>query len=97
VFKAICAGFKDSPDICKGDNVFEIVNSGEDGFVGAKKSSSIKVYHVIVAVLLVVILNCGALCVYRKYQKKKMNEELQLQVNSAVSQYFKLSGQDVSI
>lgn len=27
VFKAICAGFFDQPDICKGDNVFDVIES----------------------------------------------------------------------
>jgi len=30
VFKAICAGFKDYPIECKGDNVFAIIESGEE-------------------------------------------------------------------
>ena len=27
VFRAICAGFKDAPDVCKGDNVFDILSA----------------------------------------------------------------------
>lgn len=27
IFRAVCAGFKDVPNICKGDNVFEVVGS----------------------------------------------------------------------
>ena len=85
VFKAICAGFEKEPKVCKGDNVFDIVESGEDGFIGSHKRNFAKVYHIVGAITLVLLLNCSALYIYRKYQKKKMNEELQMQVNSAVS------------
>jgi len=52
------------------------------------------VLHVVAAVVLVVLFNLGALFAYRRYTKKKANEELAIHVNSAVSQYFRLSGQD---
>lgn len=58
------------------------------------KRSLVKLYHIFAAVIIVILLNVGALLIYRKYQKRKVNEELQVQVNSAVSQYFRLSGQD---
>jgi hypothetical protein len=44
-----------------------------------------KVYHIVGAIVLVLGLNLLALCLYRRYAKKKMNEELSTQVNSAVS------------
>ncbi len=49
-------------------------------------------FHIVFAIVVVLGLNFLALFIYRKYQKKKLNEELQVQVNSAVSQYFRLSG-----
>jgi len=85
VFRAVCAGFSEQPSICKGDNVFDVVNLGDDGFINTHKRNFAKVYHIVGAITLVLFLNCFALYIYRKYQKKKMNEELQLQVNSAVS------------
>jgi heme A synthase len=61
-----------------------------------RRRSVIKLFHIVAAVIVVLLLNVLALCIYRKYQKRKVNEELQVQVNSAVSQYFRLSGQDNS-
>ena len=61
-----------------------------------KRKNLAKVIHIIGAVLLVLSLNILALCIYRRYAKKKMNQDLSNQVNSAVSQYFKLSGQDTT-
>jgi hypothetical protein len=52
----------------------------------------VRFHHIILAIILVLAFNFIALYVYRKYQKRKLNEELQVQVNSAVSQYFRLSG-----
>jgi hypothetical protein len=93
IFKAICAGFLDQPEICKGESVFAIVN-GDNSELIYHRNSLVRVYHIISAIILVLIINAIALCLYRKHQKKKVNEELHLQVNSAVSSYFKLSGQE---
>jgi hypothetical protein len=71
--------------VCKGDNVFNVVDLGETGLSLKGKRHFAKVYHIIGAIILVIILNVMALAIYRKYQKKKMNQELQMQVNSAVS------------
>ena len=54
----------------------------------------INVPQVIGAIVVVIILNLFALCLYKRYQRKKVNEQISLQVNSAISQYFKLSGQE---
>lgn len=96
VFRAICAGFQDLPNVCKGDNVFDVVDLQDQFTYRLKRKNLAKVYHIIGAVILVLSLNLFALCLYRRYARKKLNEELSTQVNSAVSQYFKLSGQDTS-
>ena len=96
VFRAICAGFSDQPPVCKGDNVFDVVQLQDQLIYRLKRKNLAKVIHIVGAVLLVLSLNLMALCLYRRYAKKKMNQELSNQVNSAVSQYFKLSGQDTT-
>jgi hypothetical protein len=30
IFRAVCAGFSDSPAVCKADNVFEVISQIED-------------------------------------------------------------------
>ena len=30
VFRAICAGFSEQPKICKGDNVFDVIEAQDD-------------------------------------------------------------------
>lgn len=94
VFKGICAGFLEQPDVCKGDQVIKYLMKKGTGDLRVHHFNLVRLYHIIAAVFLVLILNLAALYVYRKYQKRQINEELQLQVNSAVSQYFRLSGQE---
>jgi heme A synthase len=74
--------------------VFQVLASVDSSDLLYHKRSLVKLFHIVAAVILVLLLNLAALCIYRKYQKRKVNEELQLQVNSAVSQYFRLSGQE---
>ncbi len=78
IFKAICAGFLDQPDICKGDKVFQILANVNTSDLLYHKRSLVKLYHIFAAVIIVILLNVGALCIYRKYQKRKVNEELQV-------------------
>jgi len=94
IFKAVCAGFKDSPDICQGDKIFDALSVLEDTSTSSRTSHRVKTIHIVIAIGVVMVINLGALYLYRRYNKKKMNQELQMQVNSAVSQYFKLSAHD---
>ena len=90
IFKGICHGFKQQPDECYGDKVWELMRYDEDLNPEPKPSIAQKT-HVIAAILIAIIINLVFLFCYRRYQRKKMNEELHVQVNSAVSQYFKLA------
>lgn len=94
MFRAICAGFKDQPKVCRGDNVFDVIEGQDSQIIVSTRRHLAKVVHIIGAIVFVLALNILALYLYRRYTKKKMNQELSVQVNSAVSQYFKLSGQD---
>jgi hypothetical protein len=58
------------------------------------KGVPIKAINVAVAIVAVVLINFCALYLYRRHHRQKMNQEMQFQVNSAVSQYFKLSSAD---
>lgn len=93
IFRAVCVGFESMPDVCKGDNIFSVIEKLEESSSDRRASGHFaKTYHIVAAIVLVMLINFIALYAYRRYNKKKMNEELQMQVNSAVSQYFKLSG-----
>lgn len=59
--------------------------AGDNSDILYHSRSLIRAYHIIAAIVLVLMINMIALALYRKHQKKKLNEELQLQVNTAVS------------
>jgi len=92
IFKAICAGFLDQPDVCKGNNVFKILHKVDHSDLLYRRRPLVRLHHIVFAIIVVLAINVFALYIYRKFQKRKLNEELQVQVNSAVSQYFRLSG-----
>ena len=56
---------------------------------GGIKSSVIVAIVVVLVLLNVIIVYC-----YRRYSKREMNNEMQMQIESAVSQYFALSQRD---
>ncbi len=94
IFKAICAGFLEQPEVCKGDNVFKVLHKVDHSDMLYHRRPLVRLYHIVFAIIVVLAINVFALYIYRKFQKRKLNEELQVQVNSAVSQYFRLSGTD---
>lgn len=67
VFKAICAGFLNQPDVCKGDKVFAALAIQGNGGLATHSFDLVRVYHIIAAVLLVLIINLVALYMYRKF------------------------------
>ena len=77
VFQAVCAGFKDKPSECG--------SKAEGVFTGISPNT------LILVVVFLLVVNLALLLVYRRYANKEQNEDMQLQVSSAVSQYFALS------
>jgi len=84
VLQAICAGFKDTPDTCKG-----LLRPAKPDTPAGQEGIGMATLLVIVAfaVLLLVVV----LMVYRMWLKREMNSELKKQINQAVGQYFALA------
>ena len=81
IFRAVCAGFKDIPKVCKGDAIFDQITqldstSTVEGH--GKSGKTIKGYQILIAIIVVMIINFGALYLYRRHHKQKVNQELQL-------------------
>ncbi|CDW89350.1 UNKNOWN [Stylonychia lemnae] len=91
IFMAICSGFSSRPNICKLENMSKIEKSRFRRNGNHQRSHHINFIHVGVAIFIVVSINLGALCAYRYFNKKKLKTQLNQHVNSAVSQYFKIS------
>ena len=83
VFNALCAGFANPPAMCQGT-----LGSYSPDFLPEEgiKGSLIVMIIIVLALLNVVIVYC-----YRRYSKREMQNEMQMQIESAVSQYFALS------
>lgn len=74
VFESICAGFKNPPKVCvKSRSFTEIIMTGVTGT---------RMLWIVFGLILfnVVLIYC-----YRRFTKREMNEEMKMQVNSAVS------------
>lgn len=96
IFKAVCAGFKDKPKECIGNNVYALMGKESDintATFTADPEAAQK-WFVVACVSLIILLNIVCIQAYRYFTKQTVNREINMQVNSAVSQYFALSGQD---
>jgi len=85
VFQTICHGFNVTPDACYPDY---------DETIGARRqpaSEGISKSTLIVIILLAVAINVLLIYCYRRYTRREMKEEMQLQISSMVSQYFALN------
>lgn len=76
VFNAICAGFNDEPSACTN---FKI----EAGIV--KEPEGITGNALIIVVVVLVLVNLLLIWAYRRCTNKEIKDDMQLQVNSAVS------------
>eukprot|EP00350_Pseudokeronopsis_sp_OXSARD2_P007333 CAMPEP_0170553260 /NCGR_PEP_ID=MMETSP0211-20121228/11061_1 /TAXON_ID=311385 /ORGANISM="Pseudokeronopsis sp., Strain OXSARD2" /LENGTH=227 /DNA_ID=CAMNT_0010861451 /DNA_START=767 /DNA_END=1450 /DNA_ORIENTATION=- len=97
VFYAVCSGFKDKPRACN-QKQFDKKLPSEALTVltpsGKPIESQAKNSHIIMAILLVVIINIGCLCVFRFFHKRRQSNVMKNQVNQAVSKYFQIASKE---
>jgi len=77
VFGALCAGFLNAPNACNAD--------GDSTIIISSSNEGISGNSLIIVVVLLVLVNLLLIVLYRKCTQKEFNEDMQLQVNSAVS------------
>ncbi len=84
MFKTICAGFNVTPDVCFEDY---------DPQQGARKEAggSISTGTIVGLVVALVLINVLLIYCYRRYTRREIKDEMQLQISSMMSQYFALS------
>lgn len=89
VLNAICAGYTSMPPFCKKfeEQLAEGHRIEPQGITGNV---------LIFVVVLLVLVNILLIVLYKRCTKKELKEDMQLQVNSAVSQYFALSTTNTS-
>jgi len=93
VFNAICAGFTEAPDQClktlhKDKTVLKTNVVDGDG---------IGTGMIVMIVLGLIAINVVIVYCCRRRAKRDMNNEMQMQIESAVSQYFALTNKDSSV
>lgn len=87
VFNALCAGFESAPSMCSAtlaSNKPDFLDQG-DGIKGGV---------IVLIVLLLIIVNMFIVYCYRRSAKREMQQNMNVQIESAVSQYFALSQRD---
>lgn len=83
VFKSICAGFNVTPDVCFDDyDMGTMERKHPEGSIGAST--------IIGLILAVIIINIVIVYCYRKNTRMAIKEEMQMQINSVMSQYMAL-------
>lgn len=85
IMRAVCAGFQQEPKVCRDYRVGPSEPKQTDSGIGAQTLILIVLFS---AIILGVIL-----FFYRGWIKRELNNEMKMQVNSAVSQYIALSDQ----
>lgn len=77
IFKSICAGFNVTPSVCLSEE--EVA-----------RRRGISFGTIVWLLLLLITLSVVFLCCYRRYEKRELKEEMQLQISSMIGQYFAL-------
>jgi len=98
---ALCASFKDRPDICKQDAFESLKGASVDYDITSSMVTILSQMKpdtterdLIIAGVFLVILNIGMVYIHKKRITTTSKSEIQLEVNQAVAQYFALRGDE---
>lgn len=90
VMEAVCAAFNDPPKACI--DFFEVEHIAyEIHREGVDDSSSISTEMLVFVIVFLLAVNILLIMAYRRCMKREMQEDMSIQVSSAVSQYIQLS------
>jgi len=90
VFKSICAGFNVTPAVCYEDY------DPEQGKRKETSSGGIGTWTIIGLIIMLIVINGLLIYCYRRYTRREMKDEMQLQISSMISQYFALTDNNKS-
>ena len=91
--KALCASFNERPDVCY-DQGYEKLKGDKNEFVPVKVQNHM-VRNLFVAGLFIIFVNITMVCIHKKFRQESNKNEIQMEVNQAVSQYFALRGEEI--
>jgi hypothetical protein len=66
IFKGVCNGFKQQPEFCQGEKVWELLMYDDDE-INAIQSKVAPKYRVIAAIVIAILLNLCLLLIYRRH------------------------------
>lgn len=89
VMNAICSSFSEEPGYCR-------KFKEEQGIPTALTGNGVTSTVLVFVVVFLVLINVGIIYLYRRCQNREIKQNMQMQVNSAVSQYFALSTRNTS-
>ncbi len=84
MFNALCSGFSTAPSICAAS-----LGNYQPDFL--EEDSNIGAGTIVALVIVLILINLLIWYCYRRSTKREMQGEMQMQIESAVSQYFALS------
>ncbi len=87
VVNAICAGFVDEPPYCRDFLAQEGIIPAPNGITGT---------ILIIVVIFLIAVNVVLILLYRRCANRELKDDMSMQVNSAVSQYFALSAKNTT-
>jgi len=94
VFEAICAGYRDTPTECVNfmyqEGLSPLFNTGEMA-AEVSKRNGVRQTTFMGIIALLVVGNIILVLAYRKCLQKEIQDDMKIQVSSAVSQYVALS------
>merc|ERR1719197_691093 len=94
VMNAICAGFKDVPQICK--PILEDPDPQDDYEVGVYNISDhgYGIGHILLICFIAILVLLMVLYCYRRHAKRQMKETMNKQIETAVNHYVALNQSD---
>lgn len=95
VYNALCAGFKDPPPQCLKTLGREPKLSVEEA-IAAKRGIDITKTEIVGICFVIILLNIVVVYCCRRRARRDMQNEMNMQIESAVSQYFALTSKNVS-
>ena len=89
MYNALCAGFTNPPEQCY--KTLHLKKEAEVSGTIPEELEDVSVGAIIAAVIGIILLNVVIVYCCRRRAKREMANEMQLQIESAVSQYFALT------
>lgn len=94
IAKAVCASFKKRPAYCKNDAFNLVVGAANNYERKLPRQDYAKYEEIVFGVIVVILINVALVMIHRSRTKKTQTNDIQMEVNTAVANYFSLRGDE---